>query len=45
MKREGGQVNRPPPILDGSNYDYWKVRMVAFLKSIDNRTWKVVLKG
>jgi len=31
--------------LDGSNYDYWKVRMVAFLKSIDNKIWKVVLKG
>jgi len=44
MKKEGGQVNRPPT-LDGSNYDYWKVRMIAFLKSIDNKTWNVVLKG
>jgi len=44
MKKEGGQVNRPPT-LDRSNYDYWKVRMIAFLKSIDNKTWNVVLKG
>jgi 2-polyprenyl-6-methoxyphenol hydroxylase-like FAD-dependent oxidoreductase len=43
MEKEGGQVNRPP-ILDGSNYDYWKVCMTTFLKSIDNKTWKAVLK-
>ncbi|MCI81364.1 gag-pol polyprotein, partial [Trifolium medium] len=28
-----------------NNYDYWKSRMSAFLKSIDSRTWKAVLKG
>ncbi|XP_057432426.1 uncharacterized protein LOC130725194 [Lotus japonicus] len=42
--KEGGSVNRPP-ILDGTNYDYWKVRMTAFLKSIDNKTWKAIVKG
>ena len=44
MEKEGGPVNRPP-ILDGTNYDYWKARMVAFLKSLDSRTWKAVIKG
>jgi len=44
MDKEGGFVNRPL-LLDGSNYDYWKSRMSAFLKSIDNKTWKAVLKG
>ncbi|KAK2396657.1 gag-protease polyprotein [Trifolium repens] len=34
-----------PPLLDGTNYDYWKSRMAPFLKSIDSRTWKAVLKG
>jgi len=43
MEKEGGQVNIPP-ILDGSNYDYCKVRMTSFLKYIDNKTSKVVLK-
>jgi len=43
MDKEGGFVNRPP-LLDDSNYDYWKSRMGAFLKSIDNMTWKAVLK-
>lgn len=27
-----------------SNYDYWKMRTVTFLKSIDSKTWKAVLK-
>jgi len=44
MDKEGGFVNRPP-LLDGSNYDYWKSRMSGFLKSIDSITWKTVLKG
>ncbi|MCI88971.1 gag-pol polyprotein, partial [Trifolium medium] len=43
MDKEGGNVTRPP-LLDDSNYDYWKSRMIAFLKSID-RTWKAVIKG
>ena len=44
MEKERGYNNRPP-MLDGSNYDWWKVRMVAFLKSMDNRDLKVILKG
>ena len=44
MDKEKGFVNRPP-LLDGSNYDYWKSQMSAFLKSVDSKTWKVVLKG
>ncbi|GMH31502.1 hypothetical protein Nepgr_033345 [Nepenthes gracilis] len=28
-----------PPFFDGSNYAYWKVRMRAFLKSLDERVW------
>ena len=42
--KEEGSINRPP-ILDGTNYDYWKARMTAFLRSIDNKTWKAIIKG
>ena len=31
-----------PPHFDGNNYAYWKVRMKAFLKSIDARVWNSV---
>jgi len=34
MEKEGEFVNIPP-LLDGTNYDYWKSRMSAYLKSID----------
>ncbi|GAU37844.1 hypothetical protein TSUD_57040 [Trifolium subterraneum] len=44
MDKEGGYVTRPP-LLDDSNYDIWKARMIAFLKSVDSRSWKAVLKG
>ena len=27
------------PNFDGSNYAYWKFRMKAFLKSLDERVW------
>ena len=28
-----------PPYFDGSNYAFWKVRMKAFLCSIDETIW------
>lgn len=40
--KEGGSITRPP-VLDGTNYSYWKVKMTTFLKSIDSKTWKAVV--
>ena len=34
-----------PPYFDVNNYAYWKVRMKAFLKSIDERVWNSVEYG
>ena len=34
-----------PPHFDENNYAYWKVRMKAFLKSIDQRVWNSVEYG
>ena len=31
-----------PAYFDGSNYAYWKVRMRAFLCSIDESVWDAV---
>ncbi|GAA0147783.1 hypothetical protein LIER_07399 [Lithospermum erythrorhizon] len=42
--REGGSITRPP-ILDGTNYAYWKSRMTVFLKSLDTKTWKAIRAG
>ena len=34
-----------PSHFDRNNYAYWKVRMKAFLKSIDERVWNSVEYG
>ena len=33
------------PYFDGNNYAYWKVRIKAFLKSIDERVWNSIEYG
>lgn len=33
------------PLLDESNYGYWKARMIAFIKSVDNKTQKLFING
>ena len=35
-------TRRSSDLFDGNNYAYWKVRMKAFLKSIDERVWNSV---
>ncbi|XP_039851724.1 uncharacterized protein LOC120710122 [Panicum virgatum] len=30
-----------PPIFDGSDYDYWKVRMRAYLLSLGSEVWEI----
>jgi len=42
--KEIRSINRPP-ISDGTNYDYWKARMMTFLKSMDIKTWSDIIKG
>lgn len=42
--REGASIGRPP-LLDGGNYSYWKARMKAFLKALDEKAWRAVLTG
>lgn len=41
--REGGFVNRSP-IMDDTNYNYWKARIVSFLKSMDSKIGKLLSK-
>ncbi|XP_073137339.1 uncharacterized protein [Henckelia pumila] len=42
--REGGSMIRPP-LLDGTNYPYWKSRMRAFVKSIIEKAWRSIVTG
>ena len=40
-----GQSLIIPPLFDGTNYAYWKVRMRAFLQSLDEKVWQAVKIG
>ncbi|XP_073024324.1 uncharacterized protein [Primulina eburnea] len=44
MEASSNTVFRPP-VLDGSNYSLWKVKMRVFIKSIEERAWLRVLDG
>ena len=32
-----------PPIFDGTDYDYWKVRMRAYLLSLGSEVWEICM--
>ena len=34
-----------PPLFDGTNYTYWKVRIRAFLQSLNEKVWQAVEIG
>ena len=38
------QINntKKPPQFDGSNYPYWKAKMITYIKSINRKVWTVV---
>ena len=40
-----GQSLIIPHLFYGTNYAYWKVRMRAFLQSLDEKVWQAVEIG
>ena len=34
-----------PPIFDGRNFVYWKVRITTYLQSLDSEVWDIVEGG
>ena len=40
-----GQSLIIPPLFDSTNYAYWKVRMRAFLQSLDKKVWQDIKIG
>ncbi|XP_073049030.1 uncharacterized protein [Primulina eburnea] len=34
-----------PPVLDGTNYSLWKVKVRYYIKSLDERVWQRVING
>ncbi|KAG9442556.1 hypothetical protein H6P81_018410 [Aristolochia fimbriata] len=42
--KDGGSSTRQP-LLEGTNYPYWKARMTAYIKNIDEDAWLTVIEG
>ena len=40
-----GQSLLIPPLFDGTNYAYWKVRMKVFLQALSKQVWQAVEVG
>ena len=40
-----GQSLIIPHLFDGTNYAYWKVRIRAFLQSLDKKVWQAIKIG
>ena len=40
-----GQSILIPPLFDGTNYAYWKVRMKAFLQAQGEKVWQAIKVG
>ena len=34
-----------PPIFDGTNFNYWKVRVTAYLQSLGTEVWDIIETG
>eukprot|EP00253_Pinus_taeda_P004612 PITA_04612 len=34
-----------PPVFDGTNFNYWKVRVTAYLQSLGTEVWNIVETG
>ena len=45
FKMDRSQSLNAPPYFNGSNYVFWKVRMMAFLCSIDETVWDAMNVG
>ena len=40
-----GASNSRPPLLKGHNYGFWKLRMKAYIRFIDERDWMTMKEG
>ncbi|CAM8987909.1 unnamed protein product [Rhodiola kirilowii] len=45
MSIKEGQSTTRPVLLEEPNYGYWKARMKAFIKNVDEKAWRSVLTG
>ena len=42
--REGHATNRPP-LFEGIDYSYWKMRIKYYIQSVDYQCWECIESG
>ena len=45
MKIHEGTSNNKPPLFDGTNFSFWKVRMRTYIMALGVDVWDVVETG
>ena len=40
-----GQSTTRPPLFNGENYNYWKVRMMIYIQANSYKEWMIISKG
>ena len=36
---------RPPPVFDGEDFPYWKIRIETYLEAVDENLYTAAVKG
>jgi len=45
MNKYEKEASIRPPIFNGSNFVYWKVRIISYLQSLGTEVWDIVETG
>jgi len=45
MRNYEREASIRPPIFDGANFVYWKVRVTAYLQSLGTKFWDIIDTG
>src|ERR1700733_1388668 len=45
MRNYEREASIRPPVFDGTNFNYWKVRVTAYLQSLGTEVWNIVETG
>jgi len=45
MRNYEREASIRPPIFDGTNFIYWKVRVIAYLQSLGTEVWDIIDTG
>ena len=45
MEAREGHATNHPPLFEGTDYSYWKMRMKYYIQSVDYQCWERIKNG